>query len=124
MLVDCIEEKKDLWLIYELCPGRTLNELCFEVKGEFYKGERLYKVQHGDFYYAIRQNTALLRDFVARMSDALGLLGKLSIVHADLKPDNIIIDYNAQTQRIESLKLIDLGSSFLLKPEGNVLQSQ
>ena len=42
MLLDSIAEKKDLWLIYELAPGKTINEHMFTVKGEFYKGERIY----------------------------------------------------------------------------------
>ena len=66
----------------------------------------------------------LLQDFVARMSDALSLFARLSIVHADLKPDNIIIDYCSETQSIKSLKIIDLGSSFLLNPEGHIVDSQ
>jgi len=57
------------------------------------------------------------------MCDALNLFAKLSIVHADLKPDNILIDYDSESESIKSLKLIDLGSSFLLNPEGNVLKN-
>ena len=57
------------------------------------------------------------------MSDALSLFARLSIVHADLKPDNIIIDYCSETQSIKSLKIIDLGSSFLLNPEGHIVDS-
>ena len=96
MLIDSVEDRKDLWLIYELCEGRTLNELLFDVKGEFYKGERLYKVHHGSFYHDVRRNLNLLRDFLSRMCDALSLFAKLGSVHADLKPDNIIIDYDAE----------------------------
>lgn len=124
MLIDSVEDKKDLWLIYELCEGRTLGEHMFEVKGEFYKGERLYMVHHGPLYHALRNNTRLMQDFLARMCDALGLLARLSIVHADLKPDNVIVDYDPENQQIKSLKLIDLGSSFLLNPEGHVVQNQ
>lgn len=124
MLLDSVEDKKDLWLIYELCPGRTMNEHLFEVKGEFYKGERIYMVHHGNFYHAIRNNMDLLRDFLKRTCDALNLFAKLSIVHADLKPDNIIIDFDKETETITSLKIIDLGSSFLLNPEGHVLKNQ
>ena len=98
MLVDSVEDKKDLWMIYELCQGKTLNEYCFDVKGEFYKGERLYFVHHSAFYHQLRNNHDLLRDFLARMCDALGLFARLSIVHADLKPDNIIIDYDPEMQ--------------------------
>jgi hypothetical protein len=28
------EDKKDLWLIYEVCKGKTMNEEMFEVKGK------------------------------------------------------------------------------------------
>jgi serine/threonine protein kinase len=97
MLLDSVEDRKDLWLIYELCPGKTMNEHLFDVKGEFYKGERIYMVHHGSFYHALRNNIELLRDFIIKMSDALNLLAKLSVVHADLKPDNIIIDFDDQT---------------------------
>jgi serine/threonine protein kinase len=58
------------------------------------------------------------------MADALSLFARLSIVHADLKPDNIIIDYDSERQAIKSLKIIDLGSSFLLNPEGHIVESQ
>jgi len=44
MLIDSIVEKKDFWLIYEMCKGRTMNEHLFNVKGEFFKGERIYMV--------------------------------------------------------------------------------
>jgi len=57
------------------------------------------------------------------MADALSLFARLSIVHADLKPDNIIIDYDSERQAIKSLKIIDLGSSFLLNPEGHIVES-
>jgi len=124
MLLDSMEDKKDLWLMYELCPGRTMNEHLFEVKGEFYKGERVYMVHHGNFYHALRNNFDLLRDFIFRMCETLSLFAKLSIVHADLKPDNILIDYDELSQQILSLKIIDLGSSFLLNPEGHVIENQ
>ena len=35
LLLDYVEDKKDLWLIYELCPGKTMNEELFEVKGKY-----------------------------------------------------------------------------------------
>jgi serine/threonine protein kinase len=123
MLLDSVEDKKDLWLIYELCPGKTMNEHLFDVKGEFYKGERIYMVHHGHFYHALRNNILLLKEFLIRMVDALNLFAKLSIVHADLKPDNILIDYDSENETILSLKIIDLGSSFLLNPEGHVVKS-
>lgn len=58
------------------------------------------------------------------MCQALNLLAGLGIVHADLKPDNVIIDYDEQNQEIRALKIIDFGSAFLLVPEGHILKNQ
>ena len=66
-LLDSVEDKKDLWLVYELCEGRTMNDHLFDVRGEFYKGERIYMVHHSHFYHAIRTNLSLLKDFIFRM---------------------------------------------------------
>ena len=42
-LIDAIEENKDLWLVYEV-GGKPLSKVLTEVKGEFFKGERIYRV--------------------------------------------------------------------------------
>lgn len=121
-LHDSVEDKKDLWLIYEVCRGKNLNECLFEVKGEFFKGERVYGVKHSAFYHILRGSLTLMRDLLRRMCEALHLLGKLGIVHADLKPDNILVDFDEETQRITSLKIIDFGSAFMLKQDGRILK--
>jgi hypothetical protein len=38
-----IEEKNDKWLVYQL-GGHSLSKECFDIKGEFFNGERIYKV--------------------------------------------------------------------------------
>lgn len=39
------------------------------------------------------------------------LLSELDIVHADIKPDNILVDFDGM--KIKSLKIIDFGSAFI-----------
>jgi hypothetical protein len=68
MLIDSIADKRDLWLVYELCPGQTLNEMLFWIKGEFYKGERIYQVHHGELFHELRSNRQLMLDLVRRLA--------------------------------------------------------
>ena len=44
-LIDDIDEPKDYWLVYEV-GSHSLSKHLFDVKGEFFKGERIYHVQH------------------------------------------------------------------------------
>jgi len=49
-LLDEIDEAKDFWLVYEV-GSSALSKHLFDVKGEFYKGERLYLVSHAAPFY-------------------------------------------------------------------------
>jgi len=71
-----------------------MNEELFNVKGEFYKGERIYMVHHSKLYHCMRNNMNLMRDFIKRLAEVLELLFEAGVVHADLKPDNILIDFD------------------------------
>lgn len=117
-LQESIEDKKDLWLIYELCEGKSLNESLFDVKGEFFKGERIYMVNHSAFYHALRSSQELIKDFIQKMAQALQFLSSLGIVHADLKSDNVLVQYDEELNIITSLKIIDYGSAFILRKNG------
>lgn len=94
-----------------------MNEGMFNVKGEFYKGERIYMVHHSNFYHCLRNNHKLMIDFIRRMALVLNLFYHSGVVHADLKPDNILIDFDEEKQEIRELKIIDLGSAFLLNEQ-------
>ena len=51
-LISHVEDKNDFWLVYEVGSSCLSKYLC-EVKGEFYKGERIYNVSHLKFYKAL-----------------------------------------------------------------------
>ena len=43
-MVNFIDDKHDLWLVFELC-GKPLSKVLFPTKGQFFKGERIYEVE-------------------------------------------------------------------------------
>ncbi len=96
----------------------------WEVKGEFYKGERLYLVQHGTQLYShIKSNKSVLKQLLRKTVEAFRVLSALNIVHADLKPDNLLVVYDPARQLIVDLKLIDFGSAFAFDAPSNIQAS-
>ncbi len=68
-------------------------------------------MNHQDFYYALKEDQSILKDFTRRLLQIFELLSFLDIVHADLKPDNILVSFDGS--KITDLKLIDFGSAFI-----------
>ena len=62
------------------------------------------------FYVSLKENTDIFMDFLRKILSAIDLLQEKRIVHCDLKPDNILLQFDGQ--KITSLKLIDFGSGF------------
>lgn len=110
-LLDTVEDNKDIWLVYEV-GSYSLSKHLFDVKGEFFKGERLYHVRHQPFYQALKMNKNLLRLLIKKMAEIFDVLSACNIVHADIKPDNILVSFDEQSQSITDIKLIDFGSAF------------
>ena len=73
------------------------NNIIIFLIGEFYKGERIYMVHHSTFYHLLRNNLSLMADFVKRMTMVLELFYQAGVVHADLKPDNILVEFDEPT---------------------------
>ena len=44
-MINLIEDKSDLWIIYEV-GSKCLSKHLHDVKGEFYRGERIYNIVH------------------------------------------------------------------------------
>lgn len=112
-----LEETKDVWLAYQV-GGKCLTDLLFDVKGEFYKGERIYGVTHQGFYSALKNDKQVIVDLIRMLAQVFDVLAMFRIVHADIKPDNILVDFDGR--RIKDIKLIDFGSAFSYESPSNI----
>jgi serine/threonine protein kinase len=110
-LLNQVDEVKDFWLVYEV-GSEPLGKHLTEVKGEFYKGERIYNVAHQGFYRILSRDTKILSTLVKKLAEIFEVLSRFGIVHSDIKPDNILVKLNSTQTDIEDVKLIDFGSAF------------
>jgi len=108
-ILDHLETKRDLWLVMDF-GGTSLTKSAFEIKGEFHRGERIYRVSHLEYYRAMKEDWGALRRFLREGLSVLELLAAHNIVHSDLKPDNILIYTDARG--VPSIRVIDFGSAF------------
>lgn len=113
-LLDSKIEKSDLWAFYEI-GGTSLSKALFQVKGEFVKGERMYRIEHPvlyEFFKDIRNFQMFLQELI----QAIDYFTELNIVHSDLKPDNILVN----TEKYDGIKIIDFGSAFNFYSNGAI----
>uniref|UniRef100_A0A0G4ICY6 Protein kinase domain-containing protein n=1 Tax=Chromera velia CCMP2878 TaxID=1169474 RepID=A0A0G4ICY6_9ALVE len=127
-MIDSRETARDLWIVFEMA-GVSLTKLLFNIKGEFWNGQRTYRVVHGRLLEVFKRNLRSLKSFLRKMMEALHLLSTHGLVHSDLKPDNILVKNQQQQQQLhhqadgggdeEDIKLIDFGSCYRFdSPEG------
>lgn len=93
------------------------------MKGEFFKGERLYKIDLLPLYERFINTTQFnyLKQFIIQMAQTLSLLAEENIVHCDIKPENILVTDNGE--RFQQIKLIDYGSCFNLSEKGSIMMA-
>ena len=113
-IYDFYEDNNDIWFSFEK-GGRSLSNLCFKIKGEFEKGERIYLIQKGQFLISLFSNINQFKFLLKQLIIGINYINNKGIIHSDIKPENILIEYtyNSDLFYIDSVKIIDYGSSFL-----------
>ena len=108
-----MKDEHDVWLIYELSSEKTLGNSMFHIQGENRgNGDRIYEIKHQQFYTMIARDKSVLASLIFKMAQMLEVISTASMVHSDLKPENITVQFDKAGTRIESISLVDFGSSF------------
>jgi len=112
-IYDHYEDSNDIWFAYDK-GGNSLSSLSFKIKGEFEKGERIYNIQKGIFLKLLFTNILQFKLFIKKMLYGIEFINSQDIIHSDIKPENILIEYSKLNNNFEikKIKIIDYGSSF------------
>ena len=111
-LYEFYEDNNDIWFSFEK-GGKSLSGLSYKIKGEFEKGERIYHIQKGIFLKLLFTNIKQFKSFIRRILLGIEFINNNGIIHSDIKPENILIEYNNDDNfEIKSIKIIDYGSAF------------
>ena len=109
------EDNYDIWFSFEK-GGKSLSSLCFKIKGEFEKSERVYHIQKGLFLQMIFENITQFKNLIRKIIQGIDFINNCGIIHSDIKPDNILIDYDYDNEHefitVKNVKIIDYGSAF------------
>ena len=49
---------------------------------------------------------------IRKLAEAIDFMAAHNVVHSDLKPDNITLQFNEDDTELEEVLLVDFGSSF------------
>ena len=106
------EDSSDIWFSFEK-GGISLSSLTFNIKGIFEKGERIYQIQKGEFLILLFKNIEQFKFFVKKILEGIDYINKKGIIHSDIKPENILVQFEkGKNFLVKSVKIVDYGSAF------------
>lgn len=113
-ILRAVETRRGIWMVQEY-GGIPLSKLLFETTGVSHNGGRIYDVKHLPFLQLLQRDDHLLKKVLKQMLLALDLLAMNSIVHSDLKPENVLVGSSDDEEL--RVRICDLGSAFVFQEE-------
>ena len=115
-IYETYEDSNDIWFSFEK-GGISISSLTFNIKGIFEKRERIYQIQKGEFLIMLFKNIEQFKFLIKKVLEGIDYINKKGIIHSDIKPENILVQYDIKGQNekkleIKSVKIVDYGSAF------------
>ena len=115
-IYETYEDSNDIWFSFEK-GGISISSLTFNIKGIFEKRERIYQIQKGEFLIMLFKDIEQFKYLVKKVLEGIDYINKKGIIHSDIKPENILVQYDINEQNekkfeIKSVKIVDYGSAF------------
>ena len=115
-IYETYEDSNDIWFSFEK-GGISISSLTFNIKGIFEKRERIYQIQKGEFLIMLFKDIEQFKFLVKKVLEGIDYINKKGIIHSDIKPENILVQYDINEQNekkleIKSVKIVDYGSAF------------
>ncbi|CAI9149524.1 unnamed protein product, partial [Rangifer tarandus platyrhynchus] len=114
--------KNSLFLVQEFA-GLPLSKLIRSIKGEFVDMRRVYRIAEKPYYTEMKRNPRILKRILRNVLEVLELLNHIGYVHADLKPDNILVKRSEDEGNCGDVKVIDFGCAFRHEEEGGTVMA-
>lgn len=109
------EELEDIWSLYKVdhdsdCYS-SLDSLLYKISFDSQSEERLYQVEHGEFYNMLTKYKGIkhLATLMHKICVFLTKLTEMGVLYGNLRPENILIKFDKYKSRIEQVKFIDFG---------------
>ena len=61
--------------------------------------------------YLLLSGRGILVNLITSIAETLYVLQKFELIHADLTPENILIEFNEYNTILETIRIVDFGSS-------------
>ena len=105
-----LDETEDTWFAMD-AGKKSLQEWLCSVKTHQWRGEQIYSIKHGGFYRIHQENNGILPQLIKSVCEFLQVMVQFRHVHGDLRPENILIEFNEYRTFIADTKVVDYGNT-------------
>ncbi|KAL4471482.1 hypothetical protein ABPG74_008375 [Tetrahymena malaccensis] len=111
-----IEKLQNEGIFIQQPGGKSLSRELLEIREETLKGEVIYHIYPTKLHKSLQNHREQFYELIINLCEVIDLFSSNKIVHSDFRLENILVDTLdfGDSSAIQSLKIIDFGSSYFL----------